>query len=521
MNKKPNVVLIFVDDLGYGDIACFNPDGKIQTTNIDALAAGGMKFTDSHSASPICSPSRYALLTGRYNFRSRLKYMVLPGDSGPLIEKDRKTLGHFFQENGYRTACVGKWHLGMEWATKESYGPEDYPEIDPSHYENIRPRKSFFPTLDNFTDIAEGLDVDYTQPIIHGPNEFGFDYYFGMVASLDQPPYVYVENNKLTEPLTHWIGRPEFNRHALEENTKWQYGLAGDSFDHNNVADDMNHKVLELIEDYAKQDDPFFIYYPTPLVHTPLIPGEAFRGKSGLGNYGDWVLHLDHLVGEITNKLKETNQLEDTILIFTSDNGCSRAADFDSLMEKGHNPSYIFRGHKGDMYEGGHRLPTIVHYPKEIAPNTQSDANICHTDFYATFADPLGVTLPDDVAEDSFSNLDIWRGGDKCDRIATVCTSAMGYLGIVRGGYKLCCTEGGRGKEYVNAIKEKTYFPIQYELYNLYEDIAEEHNIIDERPEIAAQLKRELHRVLDQGRSTQGKPQQNYIPDTPWVQTNF
>lgn len=519
MEKKPNVVLIFVDDLGYGDVSCFNENGKIHTTCIDQLAEEGMKFTDSHSASPICTPSRYALLTGRYNIRSRLKQRVLPGDSGPLIETDRKTLGHFFQENGYKTACVGKWHLGMEWELRKTYGPEDYPEIDPAHYQAIRARKPFFPILENYEDIVEGLDVDYTKPIIHGPNQFGFDYYFGMAASLDQPPYVYIENDRLTEPLTRWIGPKDFRRHEISNNEFWQYGLAGETFDHNNVADDMNNKVLELIEGYAQQDDPFFIYYPTPLVHTPFLPRKEFRGKSGLNNYADWVLHLDHLVGQITQKLKDTNQLDDTIVIFTSDNGCSAQADYDTLKAHGHNPSYIFRGDKGSMYEAGHRLPTIVRYPKMVAPGTTCDANICHTDFFATFAELLGVTLPDDAAEDSFSNLPLWKGEDKCDRYATMCTSALGYLGLIRGGYKLCCAGGGRGREYMDAIRQGKPIHIEYELYNLDEDIGETKNIIQERPDIAEMLKRELLRVLDQGRSTPGVPQQNYIPETPWVQT--
>ncbi len=283
----------------------------------------------------------------------------------------------------------------------------------------------------------------------------------------------------------------------------------------------MNDKVLSLIDDYAKGDDPFFLYYPTPLVHTPIIPSEEFRGKSGIGNYGDWVLQMDDLVGQITQKLKDTNQFDDTIIIFTSDNGCSPQADFESMAEHGHHPSYIFRDAKGSMYEGGHRLPTIVHYPKEVPAGTQCDANICHTDFYATFADLLGVTLPEYAAEDSFSNLKLWRGEGKCDRIATVCNSALGYLGMVKGGYKLCCTDGGRGPEYMKAIREKKAFDIQYELYNLYDDPSEKHNLMEERPEMADMLMRELHRVFGAGRSTPGAPQENYIPPYPWVQANF
>ncbi len=522
MSKKPNVILIFVDDLGYGDVSSFNKDSKIHTKNIDALAMSGMCFTDSHASAPLCTPSRYSLLTGRYNFRSRLKRNVLAGDSSILIEKDRKTLGHLFQENGYSTACVGKWHLGMEWHLKDNYGPHDYPEIDPKHYDTIPKKTPFVSIPGEFDDRIEGLDIDYTKPIIFGPNEHGFDYYFGMVASMDQPPYVYIENHDLLKPLTKWSGTLDIERKNPGDTDKWQFGLSCDDFDHSKIMADMNNKVLELIDDYAQEDRPFFIYYPTPAVHTPFYTREEFKGKSEIGPYGDMVLELDFMVGEITAKLREKNILDDTIIIFTSDNGCSSVVDFEEMIKKGHNPSYHFRGDKGMMYEGGHRVPTIIHYPSKIRAGSICEENVCHTDFYRTFADMFSNTLPDEVAEDSFSMLPLIYETGKSDRAATICNSAVGFMGIIKNGYKLlCCPDGGVGRTCVQSVLEGKTINEPFELFNLNDDIQETTDIFSKNPKIVDELLKELNRVFDDGRSYPGTPQQNIIPEKEWTQINF
>lgn len=520
MQTKPNVILFFVDDLGYGDISSFNEEGKLNTKHIDYLSANGMRFTDSHASSPLCSPSRYGLMTGRYNFRSKIKRTVLTGDSNALIEKERMTLAQLFHKNGYKTACVGKWHLGMEWETKANPHPSDYPcEINPADYDTIPERAPFVPLNDVFAERTEGLDIDYTKPIVHGPLQYGFDYFFGMVASWDQPPFAYIENDRMTAPLTHMTGIPHMNRATPGTEDQWQYGLTADGFDHEKVPDDMQEKVMDLLDTYAQGSDPFFLYYPMPTVHTPLLPNAHFRGKSGLGPYGDLVLQTDDMVGQVVEKLQANNMLDDTIIIFTSDNGCSRVVDYEALIAKGHNPSYHFRGAKGSMYEAGHRVPTVVHYPAKIKAGTVCEQTVCHTDFFRTFADMLGETLADNVAEDSFSNLPLWYGEDGFARTSTVCNTATGYLGLSKDDYKLlCCSNGGAKVKTPDGMKTDETF----ELYNLKEDIGEQNDLFKTAPDVAEALRQELCQLFDDGRSTQGVKQENDPPaHGDWPEINF
>lgn len=522
IESKPNVILMFVDDLGYGDIQSFNESGKISTPNIDRLASGGMKFTDSHACSALCTPSRYGLLTGRYNWRSRLKFLVLPGDSNTLIEKDRMTMADVFKKANYNTACVGKWHLGLEWIANRDPKPSDF-GVDSSDYENLVPRSDTEPSI-NMAKVSpiNALDIDYTKPIAYGPNQYGFDYFFGLPASLDQPPYVYIENDRVLELPDHISGVVKLDRDTGSMMDKWQRGPIAPSYDHEQVLDDMNDKVIELIDTYAEKEEPFFIYYPTPAVHGPLLPNKKNKGRSGINAYADIVMQLDDMVGQITEKLEEKNILEDTIFIFTSDNGCSGVADYPTLLENGHNPSYKFRGKKFSLYEGGHRVPTIVHYPKMIQENTTCDSNVCHTDFFRTFAEMLQVELPQNAAEDSFSNLNLWKQDGSCDRKATVYTCGAGYFGIAAGQWKLnCCTNGGIGREAMESAFKKVPYKQDFELYNVYEDISEEHNVIEENSDVVQELKAELTRCLDQGRSTDGEMQKNFIPPYPWVQINW
>ncbi len=519
--KKPNVILMFVDDLGYGDINSFNPEGKIKTPNIDTLANSGMKFTNSHAASAICTPSRYALLTGRYAFRSNLKYSVITGDSLPLLEENRMTIADLFKENGYKTACVGKWHLGLKWQLNTNFKQEKllgeqqlYDDVPARNGENITiaPRVSTW---------VEALDIDYTKPILNGPNQHGFDYFFGMAASLDQPPYTYIENDKVLEIPTELSGEIHVDRLTAKMQLDWQRGPIAPSFNHEQVLDDMNDKVLNLIDDYAKCDEPFFIYYPTPAVHGPLLPNKKFKGKSGINPYADIVMQVDDMVGQITEKLKQTGIAEDTIFIFTSDNGCSGVADIPLLQSYGHSPSYIFRNKKISLFEGGHRVPTIVAYPKMVERGNVCEDIICHTDFFATFAEMFGTKLQDDTAEDSFSNLKLWNKNGKCDRTSSVYSCLTGHLGIVKNGYKLnFCQNGGDDKELIIATYDGEIYPTQYELYNLNVDPSETTNIIDKHPEIVQDLKEEFCKIFNNGRSTAGAKQKNNSCEN-WFQINI
>ena len=498
VKMKPNIIVILADDLGYGDVSCMNPASRICTENIDRVAAEGMIMTDCHSASALCTPSRYSLLTGRYNWRSRLKFAVLPGDSFHLIEPGRETLPSLLKKHGYRTAAVGKWHLGMDWKTNPGYEmPATYgPKYDSSL-------------------MMDG--IDYSQPVKNGPNDVGFDYFYGMPASLDQPPFVHMENDCVLKPPTQMIGVRNLKRHDASMQFDVEYGPAEEGFDVRQVVPDMDNKVLELISNYADKEEPFFLYYATPAVHGPLVPTETFQGKSGLNAYADFVLQLDDTVGRIDRLLRKKGIYENTILIFTSDNGCSAVADFPALLEKGHNPSYIYRGLKGDIWEGGHRVPFTVRWPKKIRPGTCCNATVCLVDLFATFAEVTGARYRDDAGEDSVSLLPLWTEQKEAVREDLVHHSANGSYSLRRGEWKIefCPNSGG-------FMRKEAVDPDQppYQLYQMNADVGEHHNLYGFFPEIERDMLHTLARYVRTGRSTPGSPQEN-SPNPFWPGLDF
>lgn len=519
MKKRPNVVLIFADDLAYGDLSVFNPGSKIRTVNLDRLAERGLRFTDSHATSALCTPSRYGLLTGRYNWRTKLKSFVLPGDAEALIEPDRKTIAHLLKGQGYHTAAVGKWHLGLNWSLldyKDYDAFQVHPDSLPPENEPRQGRGGNFDIKDLWPGI-EGLDIDYDQPITLGPNQYGFDYFFGTSASLDQPPYVYIENDRVVEKPVLITGLPFLDRTGDNMMRSWQIGPAAPEFSHIQVPDDMQEKVLELIDGFSREEDPFFLYYPMHLVHGPLLPNDEHKGKSGIGIYGDFVLQLDTYVGEIVAKLEELGIYDDTILVFTSDNGVSGVADIDDLHSKGHHPSYHFRGIKSEIWEGGHREPTIITYPGMIEPGSVSDEMICHSDLYRTLAEILEVDISDEEAEDSVSNLPLWQGGDGPVREDIVHSSGIGGFSIRRGFWKLNLVHDGGGMDMINVLQDdepddKFFEPT--ELYDLRDDVSETSNVIQDHPELVKELSAALAEHIRRGRSTEGA-------DQPFARTRF
>lgn len=473
MNRKPNVIYILADDMGYGDISAFNENCPFRTPNLDAMCDNGMKFTDAHASSAVCTPSRYSILTGRYNWRSRLKSYVVGGYSEPLIEEGRKTVANLFKEQGYHTAMIGKWHLGMSFTKTEEF--QEIPDFDAC------------------------TGVDYAGPIAASPVSHGFDYYFGISGSLDMPPYIYIENDHFTELPDH---------ETVNTGKKfWRKGPTGPSFRHENVLDELTDKVLEKIDEY--QSEPFFIYFPMPAPHTPILPSEKFQGKSGTNEYGDFVLHCDDVVGRVVEKLRCTGLYDNTILIYTSDNGCSPMANFEELREKGHNPSYVYRGTKADIYEGGHRIPLIVQWPEEIKGREKCDRIVCLSDFMSTMAEILKVNLPDSCGEDSVSNLSLWKDpkGEEV-REDIVHQSIDGSLSIRRGNYKLELCPGSGGWSDPVPGKEDPSAP-RFQLYDLSKDIGERKNVIEEHLELATELKNVLKAYIENGRSTKGAPQSN------------
>lgn len=482
---KPNLIYILADDMGYGDISCLNPEAAFQTPHFDRLGEEGMIFTDAHATSAVCTPSRYGILTGRYNWRSTLKSGVLGGYSPALIEKDRGTLADLMKAQGYRTACIGKWHLGMDWHT-----------VDGS-------------CVNETEDFTIQSDIDYTVPVTNGPISHGFDYYYGISASLDMPPYVYIENDRVTELPDHtYAGVPS----GRDGKVVPEFARSGDcapNFHHEEVLPRLTEKVLKKITEY--KEDPFFIYFPLPAPHTPILPAPQFRGKSGTNSYGDFCLMCDDVVGQVMDRLKQEGLDENTIVIFASDNGCSPQADLEELARHGHNPSYCFRGYKADIYEGGHRIPLLVRWPQFIKAGQRCNETVCLCDMIATMAELLDVTLPDDMGEDSVSNLKLWKGETLTQplREATVHHSIDGSLSIRKGRYKLEMCPGSGGWSYPKPGVDSTEGMPSVQLYYLIRDVREQTNLAEACPEIVKDMTELLVQYVMNGRSTPGRPQSN------------
>ena len=496
--KKPNIILMFADDLGYGDLSSFNPFSKIQTKNLDKMAEEGMKFTNAHATSSLCTPSRYSLLTGRYNWRSALKQQVYIATEDNLIEEGRPTLASMLKQQGYRTSCVGKWHLGVQWEKTDS-GKETSPLNYSKMYDWRNPNGSH-------------TDIDYSKPYKNGPNDFGFDYFYGLLNSLGYPPHVYLENNRATKVPDAVVGA-DHKLFDIDSATTSVRGPGTSDFVPEEAIPNFQKRVLGKIDEYCETgDEPFFIYYPTPLVHVPLLPTGEFLGKSGIGLYGDFVLMLDAYVGEIMDKLEEKGIGDNTMFIFASDNGCSPMVDYPALISKGHNPSYIFRGWKGDIYDGGHRTPYIIKYPKFIQPGLECRRMVSFSDLVATIAELLGIELPEDTAEDSISNLSLLKGEDTPVRDNIVFSCMSGALAIQKGPWRLEMCPGSGGPDEWFDPPDFSKMP-EFQLYNMEGDIGERTNVIDRNPEVVTELKTLLKKYITEGRSTPGAKQKNTGPE--------
>ncbi len=486
MSKRPNIVLMFIDDLGIGDVSCYNEHSKIQTENIDRLASQGIQFCDAHATSALCTPSRYGLLTGRYNWRSNLKRLVHTNTERNMIEDGRLTMATMLKEQGYQTACIGKWHLGLNWE-KTGDGP---------------------------------WDVDWTKPYTMGPNDFGFDYYFGIMMSLSQPPYTYLENDHVMDiPDTVSGVKPEV-LFDPKNNQTWLPGPTYSGYDITQCVPTCQRKALEQIDRFCESDEPFFLYYPTPAVHVPLLPNEEYVGKTGIGPYGDFVFQTDAMVGELMEKLDEKGIADDTIFIVASDNGCGLNVDYPALLAKGHNPSYIYRGAKGDIWEAGHRIPYIVRYPGVIPEGIVSDQMVSLSDVISTIAEDFGIELPDNAAEDSISHLCLWKGEDKAVREDIVMSSLNGSLSLREGSWKLELCPGSGGPTDALNKTDLSKLP-QFQLYNLEADITESRNLYPRFPEKAEELKEKLIAYITNGRSTPGAPQKNYNDENCWAEIEW
>lgn len=493
---RPHVVVILADDLGYGDPACYG--GKIPTPNLDRLAREGMRFTDAHTPSAVCTPTRYGLLTGRYNWRTKLQRGVLGGLSPRLIEPGRVTIASFLHQQGYRTACVGKWHLGMDWVRKPG---QKVTEL------NIEPREQVW-------------NVDYNQPIANGPNSVGFDEYFGISASLDMVPYTFIRNDRVTADPTE--DREFLMMEGRPNGGKTRKGPTAPGFDARDVLPAVVREARDFIARQTKGDSngkPFFLYVPLPAPHTPILPTAEWQGKSGMHPYADFVMQTDAAVGSILAALEDNSVASKTLVIVTSDNGCSPQAKFEELEKHGHNPSGPLRGHKADLFEGGHRVPFLVRWPGRVEAGKESPKLVCLTDVLATIAEVIDKPLPETAGEDSFSFLSALKTGEvkpetesAKGRGSLVSHSINGSFAIRKGPWKLliCPDSGGWSPPRPDGKAAKGLPPLQ--LYHLADDLAESRNVAAEHPDLVEELKELIEGIVRRGRSTPGADQQNAVP---------
>ena len=492
--EKPNIVVIYTDDQGYGDMSALNPEAKFQTPNLDRLAREGLLFTDGHCADTVCTPSRYALLTGRYSWRTSLKSGVLHADGDCLIAKDRMTVASLLKANGYQTAMFGKWHLNMQFPGTKG-------------------------------------KRDWSQPITDGPTERGFDTYYGIPASMNYGVLTFIDNNRVTERPTLWTRKKnDPASHAFRFIPP--YDQAPRSPADVEVApsfrDDICLKVFtEKTVAYiarqaaeAKSGSPFFIYLALNSPHLPLCASSEFTGKSKAGAYGDFMLETDFRVGEILAALDQHRLADNTLVLQTSDNGAETAYR-ERITEFGHHSNGALKGGKRDIYEGGHRVPFVVRWPAVIKAGRTCTEPVCQSDLLATCADLLGVKLPDNAGEDSFSLLPALRGEEypRPLRGALMHHSSSGHFAIRDGRWKLNLFRGSGGSLAPKLVKPKPGEP-PFELYDMQGDWRETTNVHDQHLEVVERLKTTATKIVRDGRSTPGGVQKNDGPAL-WPQLSW
>jgi arylsulfatase A len=479
--KKPNIVFILADDMGYGDVGCYNPNSKIPTPNMDRLAEEGVRFTDAHSPSAVCTPTRYGILTGRYCWRTWLKDGVVGGYTNPLIEPSRMTVGSLLRKHGYTTAFIGKWHLGLGWTRQNGY------------VGSWKDAEEHFRGSWQDGDSEKGMNVDFTKPIQGGPTGLGFDYaYFTAACSTIDGPFCYIENNRT-------VGIPDepiFVDRKKHPDYRPRPGWVAPRYVLEDVDPTFTSKAIKFIEQSKeKSERPFFMYLALSAPHAPWLPPTFVQGKSQAGPRGDQVVLVDWCVGEIVEALDRMDLSDNTLLIVTSDNGPRRGIE-------GHKSAGDLRGYKSHTWEGGHRVPFIARWPGKTKPNTVSEEPICLTDLMATCAAILSAKLPDDVGQDSYTILPALLGKrrDRPIREAIVSHSVFGVFAIRQGPWKLILENQDSG----GWVKPRGTGPTPGnpgQLYNLDEDPAEQENLFEKHPAIVTRLTALLERYKEQGYS--------------------
>ena len=488
--NHPNIVFILADDLGYGDVGCYNSESKVPTPHLDRLAKQGMRFTDAHSPSTVCTPTRYSFLTGRMAFRTGMRG-VFTGVGGPcMIEEGRPTIGGMLQKKGYTTALFGKWHVGMTFFDKSG--------------------KSI-----NQNGLAAVKRIDYSRSIPDSPIHRGFDHFYGTVCCPTTDwLYAFVDGDRIPVPPTHIVDRGPLPKHPYSRDNR--PGMIAPGFDLEEVDMVFLKKSLGFLESHAEKfpQKPFFLFHSMQAVHLPSFPGDAFKGKTNAGPHGDFIAQMDHVVGELMKSLEKHGFAENTLVIFSSDNGPEVPTSIAMRRDYKHNGARPWRGIKRDQWEGGHRVPFIARWPGRIKSGSTSGQTICLTDIMATCAVITGATLPRNAAEDSFNILPVLLGtqGREPLREFTLHQTMSLSLAIRNGNWKFLDHKGSGGNNYNRsgewgmkqfALPEKAP-DAPGQLYNLKDDPGETTNLYFKHPEVVKALKEQLEKFKQSGRSAPG-----------------
>ena len=469
--KTPNIIYILADDLGYGDLFNYNQDSKIKTPNLDLLARQGMCFTDMHSTSSVCTPTRYSILTGEYAWRTNLKSGVLWSYGPLMIPDDKETVAKLLKRNNYHTAVIGKWHLGLDWQLKIPYDDSD---VDVNH-------------LGFITNYNEKI-IDFSKAPSRGPSNTGFDYSYIIPASLDIPPYVYLENEVYTSPVSERTTGSNLDGDYDED--FWRPGPMAEGFEFYEVLPKFIDKAKNYLTDIKEKKTPFFLYLPLAAPHTPWVPKPDYNGSSEAGQYGDFVNMIDDYIGQLLNHLDELGLAEDTMIVFTSDNGPYwKPYHIDNT---NHLAAGKLRGMKGDIYDGGHRVPYIIRWPGKIKPGGVNNHPNTLANFYATVANVLGTSSD---ALDSFSVYhEITDENYNSVPKPIIHHSLNGHFAIRNGDWKMIEKQGSGGFSPSNTVKTPSGVSHQ-RLYNIQNDLSEQHDRSKEYPQKMATLKRQLDSI--------------------------
>ncbi len=482
---RPNIVFILADDLGYGDVGCYNPESKVPTPNIDKLAGEGMRFTDAHSPSTVCTPTRYSLLTGRMAFRTG-KGGVFTGVGGPcMIEQGRLTLPEMLRDKGYATACFGKWHVGLTFFDKKG--------------QRIRAG-----------GVAGVRQIDYSRPIPDGPINQGFDQFFGTACCPTTDwLYAYIEGDRIPVPPTGLLDRAGFPKHPYSKDNRG--GMIAADFDLEEVDLVFLEKSKKFLGEHVKSNpkQPFFLFHSTQAVHLPSFPADRFKGKTNAGPHGDFISELDYVVGELMKTLERLGLADNTLVMFSSDNGPEVTTTIHMRADHKHDGARPWRGMKRDNWEGGHRVPFIARWPGRIEAGSTSDQTVCLTDVMATCAAVVGAELPNAAAEDSYNILPALLSQKPIEplRAYTLHQTIKLALGIRRGPWKLLDHKGSGGNRYDGNPRLQQYIikdtapHAPGQLYNLNSDPGETVNLYLQQPEIVKELSDRLKEYKKNGRS--------------------